>query len=133
MEPDDISDGTWTFYDSWEAFPHNVDLAKPGQVAEIMVSLDSPGGGTYGEFAIVWYELAGKPEPRIEAFSDAWRALATRSDLLPALDMLSEGTDKADVIAVLVSLGFVDKTDDLRLKTPGLKICPTCGGSGKVS
>jgi hypothetical protein len=133
MERTDISDGTWTFYDSWVAFPHNRDLAKSNQTGEFMVSLDAPGGGTYGEFAIVWYELGGQPFPRIEAFNDAWKALASRPDLLRAFGAMSERTTQATIAGVLASLGFVDKTDELREKVPGLKVCPTCGGSGKVA
>lgn len=88
----------------WEA------CKRPGKPYQIRVGIDSIEGGTAGEFAIVWHELAGSPSPRIELFSDAWWLLTHHVDLFLALGELSEDATPAMVVEVLDRLGFADTT-----------------------
>lgn len=135
---DDISDGAWTFYDSWAAFPSSPRDDEGGRViGEFMVGLDAPDGGTYGEFAIRFYDF-NHSEPlrrgndiaaRLEAFGDSWQALGSNTELVAALAEMAEGPQGPDdVRAMLLRLGFEDRTRDLRGDRPA--ICATCRGTG---
>ncbi len=137
MSTSDISDGRWEFYDSWVAFPRNrVREDDRRIVGEFMISLSSPGGGTYGEFAIRFHDFHKNERwrpteiaARLEAFGDSWRAIASRPDLINALalmDGMAQGPD--EIRATLLGLGFDDVTEKLRGNGPAY--CPTCLGKG---
>lgn len=59
-----------------------------------------------------WLELSGQMTPRLHAYDDAWRVLASFSDDL--LQRLAEVDDKnispEQFIEILKSCGFVDKS-----------------------
>ena len=136
MDTDLPTDGRWTFYDSWEAFPlsrlHERDLRLMGQM---VVSYDTPNAGTYGEFTIRFYNHGDRysSEPRIaariEAFGDSWRVLAAGpATVLAALDGKPQGID--EIKAVLIAAGYEDRTEALR-GTHSIT-CPTCDGTGDL-
>lgn len=110
-----IPDGaSWGFIDHREAFP-SLPL-QPRETDELNISLGAAGGGTHGEFRIVFIELGGgPPAPRLEAFNDGWAAL-NLSGLVPRLAGLDDRAAKADVIALLLDMGMTDETDRYRSK-----------------
>lgn len=91
----------------------------------------SPDGGTSGEMAMRWYDLNAlpgeldrlfglaptikPPTPRLEVHCDAWHALNTFGDVIAALAK-HDGEDitPAQLCALLVSLGFTDRTEETR-------------------
>jgi hypothetical protein len=90
-------------------------------VDEIMVGFFHKDGSTTGEFGIRWYLLEeGKPaSARLEAFHDAFDALALCTDLLEELrkwDNDPFSTERLkfpqpqDVVDILLKLGFKDLT-----------------------
>lgn len=54
------------------------DLAKP----TIMIGLYHPDGSTAGEVSIEWENIKNQQVPRLIAFDDGWKALATFGNLL---------------------------------------------------
>ena len=134
-EPIDISDGIWTFYDSWAAFPFNRHQ-EPNRsiVGEFRISLDHPDGSSYGSFGLVFYQFHSDGRmphsARLEAFEDSWQAL-TSTDLMDRLAALAQETDDQSpdaVRAVLLDMGMIDKTAELRGDHPSY--CDQCHGTG---
>lgn len=130
----ELSEGAWTFYDSWAAFPHSrLREDEKRIIGEFMVGLQHPDGGTLGEFSIRFYDFAGiggvkDIAARLEAFGDSWRALAYSHliDELAALDDKPQGPD--EIRDLLLGLGYEDRTAALRGNHPAT--CPTCRGRG---
>ncbi len=111
----DFSKGKRTFYISSEAWfsRERFDRNTSKIAAEIMVSVDAPGGGTLGEFGIRWHTFPHyeKTVPRLEVFDDGWASLASMPDLIAALGTLDNTNPQpAEIAALLLSLGFTDVT-----------------------
>jgi hypothetical protein len=72
------------------------------------------GEGTCGEMAVRWYELHGILCPRLEAFDDSWRVLASFGDLLETMGSIPAGWRNAIAprafCALLEARGFLDRT-----------------------
>lgn len=133
MAETDHADGVWTFYDVWTAFPlSRLSNDRSNVIGEFNVGLNSPDGGTYGEFCISFYRF-GQADiaARLEAFGDSWKVLASGGliDALAALDGKPQGPD--EVRSLLLSLGYQDRTAKLRGPRP--LPCPTCNGRGELS
>lgn len=54
----------------------------------VSIGFYHPQGGSSGEFSIEWIELAGRREPRLQVFDDAWDALQHFGDVLARLAAL---------------------------------------------
>lgn len=79
--------------------------------SEVIVGLYEPDGRVVGEFVVQWRPRAdATPMPCLEAFHDAWGALAAMPDVLRALAVLADKMDlnAALLCDVLEALGFVD-------------------------
>ena len=61
-----------------------------------------------------WVELSGQLTPRLHAYDDAWRVLASFNDLLQRLaEVDDKNISPEQFIAILKSCDFVDQTHDL--------------------
>jgi hypothetical protein len=131
-----MSDGEWTFCNYREAFP--TLLLRRGTTDEVNISLDAYGGGTHGEFVIVWSDLGGESIPQIRVYEDAWDVLA-KSGVVEMLQRHAN-TGGAFTPAVcrdeLLAMGFKDKTDSYKVESdpvaPIKSPCPMCCGQGEV-
>jgi hypothetical protein len=91
--------------------------SAPSDPPEIFFGIYAPNGGLLdgGECCMRWLELSGQLTPRLHAYDDSWRVLASFSDDL--LQRLAEVDDKnispEQFIEILKSCGFVDQTHDL--------------------
>lgn len=126
----------WTFYDQWAALPFTrFDEHDRNVIGEFMVGLDSEDGGSHGEFRISFYRFGNghydrdeRIAARLESFGDSWRVL-NEGGLVPALAELDGKPQGPDEIrALLLSLGYHDRTAELRGTHPAH--CTRCGGSG---
>lgn len=99
--------GFYILSESWYA-----EAAKEAGVSErLTVGIYHECGGTTGEFSIRWIEVCGKFVPRLEAFSDAWDALAHFRDLLTWMASVdSQRVTPQQFTEQLRSLGFKDMT-----------------------
>lgn len=97
--------GFYVSHKSWYA------PSLPKREAEIMVGLYHPEGGTSGEFGIRWMEVGKKLTPRLEIFDDAWKMFFANFAELSALATLTEDATDDDVIALLLRLGYIDRTE----------------------
>lgn len=87
-------------------------LPPTDKLDEISIGMYHPGGGTTGEFAIRWHDLARRSVPRLEVFHDGWDALLQFRDVLDWLASVDgQCPTPQDVAAVLRSLGVQDRTD----------------------
>lgn len=95
-------------------------LATERHIDEVMFGLYCPDGGTSGEMAMRWYDLGRDKAPRLEAFDDAWSALAQFPDLIAALGEIDgRNITPEDFCRLLIRLGFRDDTpvdDEKRAK-----------------
>lgn len=114
----------WTFYDEWQAFPLTRLQREPNIAGVLRISLVPPGGGTEGEFAIVFHCFGDRDVARLEAFGDAWEVL-DRSGLITHLAALDKPT-KDGIVRLLVGLGYRDVTADLYHEIR----CTSCHGRG---
>lgn len=79
----DATPGFRIHSESWWAAAAAATLGRKGDdvIDEIMVGFYDTdrgvigAGGTSGEFAFVWYKLAGKSAIRLECYSDGWSSL----------------------------------------------------------
>lgn len=123
--------GTWTFYDSFVAFPHSsVDQPRERCVAHVQISLNAEGGGTHGEFAVRWYRFdhfQDEAFPKLEVFGDGWAVFA-RSGLVDLLARYEERRPTpGEFMDELFSMGYLDRTEKLGV---GPSFCPTCSTEG---
>lgn len=80
-------------------------------IDEVMIGDYPEGGGTSGEFSIVWEGLCGTPTPQLRAFCDSWGMLAQCRDLIDALSKHDDtNITPKQLCELLDSLGFKDKT-----------------------
>lgn len=72
------------------------------------------GEGTCGEMAVRWYQLHGVLCPRLEAFDDSWRVLASFGDVLETMGRIPAGWSNAIAprafCCLLEASGFLDRT-----------------------
>jgi hypothetical protein len=89
-------------------------------VDEVMLGLYSTGGGTQGEMAVRWIDLYSKssfvenkpPAPRLEAFDDSWKALASFADILEEMAKVdSQSITPKQFCNLLLRNGFKDLTE----------------------
>lgn len=128
---DEMSDGTWTFYDSWVAFPHN-RRSDRYEIGEYVISLLDADGGTHGEFGITFYDAAldGEPMALLEAFGDSWKVLSA-SGLVERLAAMDGPATAAALRTLLLGMGFTDRTAELRGEADRASApCPACHGKG---
>lgn len=90
-------------------------VADPGVVKEWCIGVDAlrdgRPDGTYGEFMILWYDLASNGlTMRLGIFSDAFLAARAANIIEPLLELPADATPE-QVLAVLDRHGFVDATD----------------------
>lgn len=88
---------------SWYA--ETVRRAERDVTDSISIGMHFVSGGTAGEFLIEWNGTVA----RLNAFDDAWGALAECADFVAELKTL-EGATPQQVIDVLVRLGYQDLT-----------------------
>jgi len=70
-----------------------------------------PGGGTSGEFNVVWSSVGGKPCPRLRLFSDAWDCFATMPELFSTLANYDDvDLTPQELRDLLLALGYKDDT-----------------------
>ena len=87
----------------------------PDRQPQVVFGVCDDGGGTGGEAVMRWHDLNRVDKaltPRLEAFSDSWRMLASVDGLrlaLASLDRPDELTVDA-FVALLTELGFRDAT-----------------------
>jgi hypothetical protein len=128
----------WTFYDNWRAFPFTKpdDRVKdPRKVGHLQICLDGDNGSE-GEFHIEFFDFSAFREPpkiyaRMQVYGDTWKALAASGDLINLLgDLPRDEQTQEEVTAVLLSLGFRDRTAELRGTHPAF--CHACHGKGTL-
>jgi len=97
--------------ESWYADASLKHAQRVNGEDEINMGFYIPGDGSTGEFSIKWEPLSGRLVPQLQAFDDAWSALANFGDVLQKLEIL-DGTapSVAEVVAVLKECGVVDAT-----------------------
>lgn len=80
---------------------------------EVYIQVEKDGTDC-GSFAIVWRWIGTGHYPRVEAFDDAWSALALCADVFEKL-AIAPGSKKLrtvdQVVALLGGLGFEDVTE----------------------
>jgi hypothetical protein len=77
----------------------------------IMVGMYHPGGGTTGEFSFTWEELQkGKLSCRVELWDESWDFFSVFSELFSKLEKLTEYPTEEQIVELLLSLGFTDRT-----------------------
>ena len=82
-------------------------FTAPDATDEIYFGLYSPDGGTSGEMCMRWYQLGAENAPRLEAYDDAWSALATMPDLIAELAKRDNwNITPAAFCEILIELGF---------------------------
>lgn len=109
--------------------------ANPGETPEIVIGLyHAENGGTEGEFAIRWHDLARPraPTARLEIFADGWKAFFAMPELLRLAELPGTLPDQDEIITLLTEAGFRDLTPyDPRNKNclDGMA-CPQCRSHG---
>lgn len=106
---------------SWYA---DVNLRDAKYVDDVTFGMydDDEDGGTTGEMSIKWYELNGKPVPKLECFDDAWKILVEFTDVITMLGMKDNQNITPDKVAeILISRGFKDMT---KRSDPIYTLCP---------
>jgi hypothetical protein len=80
-------------------------------VDEVMIGFYAHTGGTSGEFCIRWRTISGHAVPRLEAYDDAWDALANMPELLALFASVDNQNIKpVELCGKLVELGYQDRT-----------------------
>lgn len=81
---------------------------------EVYIQVKKEDGTDCGGFAIVWHWIGACYSPRVEAFDDAWSAVALCADALKKL-AIAPGSKQLvtvdQVVALLDELGFEDVTE----------------------
>ena len=94
-----------------KAWYADVSLRGSDIVDEIMIGFYHPKGGTTGEFAIRWTNLAGTPTPMLCSFDDSWSALWEFRDLLEKLSELDSSIPSPnEIVITLETLKIKDAT-----------------------
>lgn len=94
-----------------KAWYAKANLTDPNIKDEITIGFYSPGGGTSGEFQVVWEKLGVKWTPRLKAFDDAWSALFNFSDLIESMALVGgDDITPAAFVVVLECLGIKNMT-----------------------
>ncbi len=88
---------------------------REGVTDEIMIGHYHPDGGTTGEFTIKWVILGGKPEARLEVFSDAWDSFSRFQSFQGMLaDMDGTNPTPQEICDALKKCGVEDVTQETR-------------------
>lgn len=100
--------GFYHLNESWYApLPGNYK----DRLDEVMIGFYAPEGGTSGEFAVRWLDVASKDVPRLEVFADAWETLAHFQDVLTAMAHAdSKNIDPLRFCEILRQCGLIDRT-----------------------
>lgn len=109
--------------------------AHPGEAPEIVIGLyHADNGGTQGEFAIRWHDLAQPraPTPRLEIFADSWKVFFAMPELHGLANLSATLPSQDEVIAFLAQAGFRDLTAYNMANANCLAgmACPQCGSPG---
>lgn len=88
-------------------------VVKSWSVGVDALTEDGRNDGTFGEFTIQWHEFGdGRgPSMRLCVFSETFVAMRACEDLVEWLFALTEDASPEEVLGLLASLGFVDKTE----------------------
>jgi hypothetical protein len=96
----------WFSQATYAHIPHDFD-------DEVLFGFYPNGGneGTIGEMGLRWHHLGYRSVPRLESYSDSWKALAHMQDVLDEL----AANDRNDITpeyfcTILTRLGFRDLT-----------------------
>jgi hypothetical protein len=103
--------GYYIFSESWYGALNRLAGVYAGEVDHINIGCYFRDGGGKWEAAISLHNLSddnGHEAPRLEAFGDSWEGL-NGIDFLATLAQYNPA-NKAEVIAMLHELGFVDLT-----------------------
>lgn len=83
------------------------------------ITFYGPSPDCPGEMGMVWIELGSSFVPQLQVFDDAWGALAGFGDLIKELGAKDDQTITPEqFIAILLSCGFVDRTEYKSPHTP---------------
>jgi len=78
---------------------------------EVMFGMYNPKGGSSGEMSMRWKSISGRQVPQLQAFDDAWSALALFTDVIAKLaENDSDNITPEQFIEILSACGFVDDT-----------------------
>lgn len=103
-----VERGFHHYSEAWYCCPLGL---SDGEIDRITLGYYAPGGGTSGEFSIVWRALGSKPVPCIQMFDDSWWILAEYPKLFAELAARDEDTTSpADMCTILKRHGFKDMT-----------------------
>ena len=100
-------------------------------VDEVMIGLyavtdDGHNDGCCFEFAVRWVRLGGEDVPRVEVFSDTFKAFTEFADVFAMLSVAPKRIEPREVCALLKAMGFADATERTRPDGDvGLR-CPMC-------
>jgi hypothetical protein len=83
---------------------------RPDITDEVTFGLYCTDGGTTGEMTMKWVDLGPYAAAQLCVFNDAWKVLASMTDLIGALGRLGEHVTAEQFCAVLRNLGFKDLT-----------------------
>ena len=88
-------------------------LVEKDVVDEVMIGMYDVegGGGTSGEFSVVWEKLGAEVVPRLKAYDDSWSALANFADLMSKMaGMDSKNIGSKAFCEMLKECGIKDLT-----------------------
>lgn len=100
---------------AWYHSATSTDWTARRIVEEVIFNHAAPGGGTYGEAVLRWYDFGDNRPPalRLEAFDDCWSALGP--DIAAFMATNARGSDEPsltpdEAMAALAVLGYADVT-----------------------
>lgn len=104
--------GFYILSQSWYA-EANMRRRKPDFVDDVMFGIYPEDGteGTYGEMTMIWRRLGNNIVPQLHIFDDAWRVLASFTDLIKQLAVVDgQNITVEQFTNILKSCGFKDLT-----------------------
>lgn len=95
-----------TWYHKLAPIPHDTTVLMVGDYGKT-------GGGCTWEFALCEEEQTGRPL-RLKMFSESWPAFTVCPAFFTGLADLGDDASEDEVIELMNSLGFIDRTEESR-------------------
>jgi len=97
------------FYWLNKAWYAKANKLKNGRIAFGIYNIT--GGGTTGEMIMKWHDLGDCFAPRLEAFEDSWKSLASFKDVIDVLALVDgKRISEEEFVKILLDCGFTDLT-----------------------
>jgi len=102
------------FHWSNKAWYAEANGIKNGEINFGIYNLD---GGCVGEMTMKWINLGSELVPKLGAFEDSWKVLATFKDVIDALGLVNgKKITEYEFVKILLGCGFTDLTAYIRGK-----------------